>query len=183
MKQWFSRQWMLANKGQWWLRDEKRMLWVLRSPQLHVWREALGHGCFPGSSVVRNSPANIGDSGLILGSRRSPGGRNGNLLQYSCQEMPWTEEPGGIQSMGSPGIRRDWVRLHAQREPRQSLAKDKTWEVEHAVPTSSECSPLPESPSVNPEALQILSLWDFMEASVHRHSWLNHWPSVIELNL
>ena len=36
---------------------------------------------------------------------------------------------------------------------------------------------------INPEALQILSLWDFMEASVHRHSWLNHWPSVIELNL
>ena len=84
MKQWFSRQWMLANKGQWWLRDEKQMLWVLRSPQLNVWREALGHSCFPGSSMVRNSPANIGDSGLILGSGRSPGGRNGNLLQYSC---------------------------------------------------------------------------------------------------
>ena len=26
--------------------------------------------------------------------------RNGNPLQYSCLENPWTEEPGGLQSMG-----------------------------------------------------------------------------------
>ena len=63
---------------------EKQMLWVLRSSQLNVWREALGRDCFPGNSVVKNSLANIGDSGLIPGSGRSPGGRNGNLLQYSC---------------------------------------------------------------------------------------------------
>ena len=25
---------------------------------------------------------------------------NGNPLQYSCLENPWTEEPGGPQSMG-----------------------------------------------------------------------------------
>ena len=39
---------------------------------------------FPGGSVVKNSPANIGDSGLILGSGKSPGRRNGNIPQYSC---------------------------------------------------------------------------------------------------
>ena len=36
-------------------------------------------------------PANAGDaedSGLILGSRRSPGGGNGYPLQYSCLENP-----------------------------------------------------------------------------------------------
>ena len=26
---------------------------------------------------------------------------NGTPLQYSCLESPWTEEPGGLQSMGS----------------------------------------------------------------------------------
>ena len=26
---------------------------------------------------------------------------NGNSLQYSCLENPWTEEPGGLQSIGS----------------------------------------------------------------------------------
>ena len=25
---------------------------------------------------------------------------NGNLLQYSCQKIPWMEEPGRLQSMG-----------------------------------------------------------------------------------
>ena len=26
---------------------------------------------------------------------------NGNPLQYPCLEIPWTEEPGGLQSTGS----------------------------------------------------------------------------------
>ena len=34
-------------------------------------------------SVVKNLPANAGDAGLILGLGRSPGGGNGNPLQYS----------------------------------------------------------------------------------------------------
>ena len=41
--------------------------------------------------VVKNPPANAGDvrdAGLIPGLGRSPGGRNGNLLQYSCLENP-----------------------------------------------------------------------------------------------
>ena len=32
------------------------------------------------------SAGDAGDMGSILGSRRSPGGGNGHLLQYSCQE-------------------------------------------------------------------------------------------------
>ena len=32
---------------------------------------------------------------------RSPGGGHGNPLRYSCLEHPRTEEPGGLQSMGS----------------------------------------------------------------------------------
>ena len=54
--------------------------------------------------MVRNPPANAGDikdMGSSPGLERSPGGGNGNPLQYSCLEVPWTEEPGGLQSMGS----------------------------------------------------------------------------------
>ena len=40
--------------------------------------------CFPGSSVVKNLPANAGGVGLIPGSGRSLGERNGNPLQCSC---------------------------------------------------------------------------------------------------
>ena len=35
---------------------------------------------------VKNLPASDGDSGLSPGSGRSPGGGNGNPLQYSCLE-------------------------------------------------------------------------------------------------
>ena len=41
--------------------------------------------------VVKNLPANAGDArevGLIPGSGRCPGGRNGNPLPYSCLKSP-----------------------------------------------------------------------------------------------
>ena len=44
-------------------------------------------GC-PGSSVGKDSPCSAVDWGLISGSGRSPGGGNGNPLQYSCLENP-----------------------------------------------------------------------------------------------
>ena len=36
--------------------------------------------------MVKKLPANVGDTGSIPGSKRSPGGGNGNPLQYSCLE-------------------------------------------------------------------------------------------------
>ena len=50
----------------------------------------------PGGSVVKNLPANAGDTGdggSILGSGRSPGEGNGNPLQYSCLENPMDRGP------------------------------------------------------------------------------------------
>ena len=46
---------------------------------------------FPVALVVKNLPAYTGDrtdGGLIPGSGKSPGGRHGNPLQYSCLENP-----------------------------------------------------------------------------------------------
>ena len=45
-------------------------------------------GGFPGGGVVKYLPANVGNAGLIPGLRRSPGGGNGNPLQYSCWGNP-----------------------------------------------------------------------------------------------
>ena len=39
---------------------------------------------FPSGSVVKESTCNAGDTGLISGPGRSPGGGHGNPLQYSC---------------------------------------------------------------------------------------------------
>ena len=43
---------------------------------------------FPGGAVVKNPPDKAGDTGLIPGSVRSPGGGNGKPLQYSCLKNP-----------------------------------------------------------------------------------------------
>ena len=46
---------------------------------------------FPGGTAVKNLPANARDTrdtGLILGSGRSPGGGNGNPFQDSCLGNP-----------------------------------------------------------------------------------------------
>ena len=60
--------------------------------------------------VVKNLPAKAGDVrdlGLIPGSGRSPGKGNGNPLQSLARRIPWTEEPDGLQSMGSQRVRQD----------------------------------------------------------------------------
>ena len=56
---------------------------------------------FPGDSDSKESACKAGDWGLIPGFEKSPGGGNGNQLQYSCLGNPQTEEPGRLQSMGS----------------------------------------------------------------------------------
>ena len=61
-----------------------------------------------GGLVVKNLPAIAGDVGLIPGLGRCPGEGNGNPLQYSCLENSMTEEPCGLQSMGS---QKNWTPL------------------------------------------------------------------------
>ena len=64
---------------------------------------------FLGDSGLKNSPANVGDTGSIPGSGGSPAEGNGNPLQYSCWEIPWAEEPGGLQPMESQRVRHNFV--------------------------------------------------------------------------
>ena len=54
-----------------------------------------------GGLVVKNLPANAGDTGSIPGSGRSPGGDNGNPLQDSCLENP---KDGGTWWAIVPGV-------------------------------------------------------------------------------
>ena len=54
-----------------------------------------------GALGVKNPSANAGDirdAGTTPGLERSLGGRHGNPLL--AWEIPWTEEPGELQSMG-----------------------------------------------------------------------------------
>ena len=58
---------------------------------------------FAGGTVVKNSPANAGAAGAvgsITGLGRSLGGGHATHSSILAWEIPWTEEPGGLQSMG-----------------------------------------------------------------------------------
>ena len=60
---------------------------------------------FPDGSVVKNPPANAGDTSSIPGSGRSPGGGNSNPLQYSCLGNPmdrgaWQTIVHGVAKVG-----------------------------------------------------------------------------------
>ena len=64
------------------------MTGVLRAASGHTYSPLRG---FPGVTVVKNPPANAGDTrdaGSIPGSGRSPGVGNGKQLQYFCLENP-----------------------------------------------------------------------------------------------
>ena len=63
---------------------------------------------FPSSSVGKESACNAEDWGLIPGSGRSPGERNGNPLQYSCLENPMDGEAWWATVHG---IAKCWTRL------------------------------------------------------------------------
>ena len=55
---------------------------------------------FLGDSEVKNPPANAGDSGLIPGLGRSPEEKTVTHPGFLSWKISWTEEPGGLQSMG-----------------------------------------------------------------------------------
>ena len=55
---------------------------------------------FPGSSVVKNSPVNARDTGLIPGWERFSGEGNGNPLQYFYLKNPM--DRGAWQVTNSP---------------------------------------------------------------------------------
>ena len=68
---------------------------------------------FPVGSVVKNSPANARDAevGSMPESRRSPGVKNGNSLQYSC-----------LQNSKNKGV--EQATIHELQRVRNNLATE-----------------------------------------------------------
>ena len=64
--------------------------------------------------TVKNPSANVGDikdTGSIPGLGRSPGGGHGNHSRILAWRIPWTEEPGRLQSTGLQRVRHDRINL------------------------------------------------------------------------
>ena len=64
---------------------------------------------FPGASDGKESGYGARGLGLVPGSGRSTGGGNGNHSINFAWKIPWTEEPGELQSIGSKRVRHDWA--------------------------------------------------------------------------
>ena len=58
--------------------------------------------------MVKNLPANAGDTGLIPGSGRSPGVGNGNPLQCSCLE---NSMDSGVWQVMVHRVAKSWTQL------------------------------------------------------------------------
>ena len=73
---------------------------------------------FPGGSDGKASAYNVGYSGSIPGSGRSPGDGNGNPLQYSCLENP---TDGGAWLASVHGVAKSQTRLSDFTTTREAL--------------------------------------------------------------
>ena len=62
---------------------------------------------FPVGTVVKNPPANAGDTVGFLGQEDPL--EEGTAIHSGilAWRIPWTEEPGGLQSLGSQRVRHD----------------------------------------------------------------------------
>ena len=68
-----------------------------------IWEESRSFSTFLGGSEVKNLPANVGDAGdvdSILGLGKSLEKEMATHSSIFALEIPWIEEPGGLQSMG-----------------------------------------------------------------------------------
>ena len=72
----------------------------------------------PSGSVVKNPSASSGDAGgrgFSPWVGKTPQRRKWQPTPVFLQgKIPWTEESGGLQSMGSPSIRHSWAHTHTQ---------------------------------------------------------------------
>ena len=78
---------------------------------IHRLSTALNSLGFLGGSVVKNPPTNTGDSGSILGSRRSPG--EGNRKPLLPEKSHGQRGLAEVQFMGSQRVRHNWGCMHA----------------------------------------------------------------------
>ena len=79
---------------------------------------------YPATAVWSNHLAE--DLGWISGSGRSPGGGMATHSSILAWRIPWTEEAGGLQSMGLQKVRHDWATKHVMRR-KEDDGRGKLW--------------------------------------------------------
>ena len=104
----------------WWLSQRRIRLrckrsgfepWIGKIPWRRDRPSTLVFLGFPGDSAGKESAYNAGDLGLIPGLGRSLGEGNATHSRILAWRIPWTEEPGGLQSVGC-SRQEYWSGLH-----------------------------------------------------------------------
>ena len=67
------------------------------------------HSGFPGGLDCKESTCDAGDPGLIPGQKDPLEEEMATHSSILAWRIPWTEEPGGLQSMGSQRVRFNWA--------------------------------------------------------------------------
>ena len=97
----------------------KSRTWLSDWTELNWWR----HQASQVALVVKNPPANAGDIEMWVWSLGQEDPLEEGMATHSsilAWRIPWTEELGRLQSMGSQGVRHDWSNLacmHTWRHP------------------------------------------------------------------
>ena len=106
----------LSKLWSWWWSGKPGVLQSMGSNGVqrvgHDWVTELN---WAGGAVVKNLPANAGDARDLssnAGSGRSPEQEVETQSSILAWKISWTEEPGGLQSMGLQRVGHDWTHTH-----------------------------------------------------------------------
>ena len=150
-----------------------------------TWR---GIFCPSGASqvalVVKNLPANVEDvsyAGSIPRLGRCPGGGMAIHFTILARKIPWTEDPGGLQSVGSQrvGHRHDWTCMHLTLGSLATNARrEEDSEVASALPACCPSSAFvwPREWNNQNAVLRILPWgrnWEIFESNTLAFKWRN----------
>ena len=110
--------------------------------QQEICGRLMGFLDFPSGTMVKNLPANTGDagnSGSVPGLGRSPGGRHGNPLQYSCLENPMDRGAWQATVFGEPKSQTQFSnwgcaeRVRGANASQKSLVYYLNWVVDYII--------------------------------------------------
>ena len=77
--------------------------------KVNRWKSKFLRKGFPGGSDGKESACNTEDLGSIPGWKDPLEKEMATYSSILAWGIPWTEEPGGLQSMGSQRVRHDWA--------------------------------------------------------------------------
>ena len=96
-----SRWWLFSGGFFFFFEKKKRVIFSL-------FRRNYTYRDFPGGSDSKVSAYNVGDLGLIPGSEDPLEKEMATHSSTLAWKIPWTEEPGGLQPMGSQRVGHNW---------------------------------------------------------------------------